>query len=246
MDRIIISFSELSRNSWTSIYTLIKGIQEHNVITPTQNKNLKVSIKESQSQEPQKDICSIDEGELLSEQKLLVTSKDQRVFNLIYVKQSESEDFSRLVHFFLLKKEYGRQITLGIDVSNVESSASNSYYFKCSGFFTCIEDKSPLIGDKSIYFIFNKVNETTGELRLVSQKLAGKGDKVLVGNESRRFLPLLKINRQNFYELFLYKSIDQPKSKEAEYIGAITCAMIYLFVQIATDTEHLKFWCKSE
>lgn len=83
MDRIIISFSELSRNSWTSIYTLIKGIQEHNVITPTQNKNLKVSIKESQSQEPQKDICSIDEGELLSEQKLLVTSKDQRVFNLI-------------------------------------------------------------------------------------------------------------------------------------------------------------------
>lgn len=241
MDRIIISFSELSRNSWTSIYTLIKGIQEHNVITPTQNKNLKVSIKESQSQEPQKDICSIDEGELLSEQKLLVTSKDQRVFNLIYVKQSESEDFSRLVHFFLLKKEYGRQITLGIDVSNVESSASNSYYFKCSGFFTCIEDKSPLIGDKSIYFIFNKVNETTGELRLVSQKLAGKGDKVLVGNESRRFLPLLKINRQNFYELFLYKSIDQPKSKEAEYIKNSIDKISKELFSIDTEVYHSIF-----
>lgn len=241
MDRIIISFSELSRNSWTSIYTLIKGIQEHNVITPTQNKNLKVSIKESQSQEPQKDICSIDEGKLLSEQKLLVTSKDQRVFNLIYVKQSESEDFSRLVHFFLLKKEYGRQITLGIDVSNVESSESNSYYFKCSGFFTCIEDKRPLIGDKSIYFIFNKVNENTGELRLVSQKLAGKGDKVLVGNESRRFLPLLKINRQNFYELFLHKSIDQPKSKEAEYIKNSIDKISKELFSIDTEVYHSIF-----
>ena len=94
-----------------------------------------------------------------------------------------------------------------------------AYIFKCSDFLRFIEDKSPLLGQRSIYFINAKIiDKETGEIKNFSAdnvtSLVGKGksiatdlsnDKVIfnsVSKASRRYLPLLKINEQIFNEFF--------------------------------------------
>lgn len=226
MERIIIAVSELNREKWASIYRFIKDIQDGNTkVSNTigmQNNDFIVSVKKLPSKECKEDICSVEEGELSHYENLSYDS-EERVFNIIYTKQDDSEDFSNLVPFFLLEKEFGQYITLGIDITKLDNKRyTNPYYFKCSSFLTCIENKPPLYGEKSIYFILSRINKKTGEIIFFSQKIAGQDNKMSLGNESRRFLPLLKISKDSFLQLFSSKEIVKSnpaiEPKEVKYV----------------------------
>jgi CheY-like chemotaxis protein len=251
--RIVISIVELSKSNWTLIYRFIdefykktlmnnvsifNDLQEKAILTITSN-DLDLA----------KDACSADGEKLTFE---MLPNSIETTFSIIYIKQDDSEDFSYIVPFFLLKRKFTNKLSLGIDVGNisVENHKQNKYIFKCSDFFRFIEDKKPLCGKRSIYFINEKIiDKDTKEIRNYSidnvTSLVGKSksnhnsklyDNAISEKASRRYIPLLKINEKNFSEFF---GQNNSTTKETKYIKES-------IEKISTNLRKKNFPCSNE
>lgn len=211
MDRIIISVSVLDKHGWTLLYQFMKCIL-HDMDEGTKRASLQclrsvvngVCLNPMLPASTSTDVYSLY-GEAEFDDKIAQLSGNT-CFSIIYNKTDDSEDFTELVPFILLQKEFGPHITLGIDIGALKYQ--QSYKFKCSSFFSFYEEVRPLIGTRSLYFINERiVNKDTGEItNLRLSSLAGKGKSspnAYVGKPSRRFLPLLRITEDTYQSVFM-------------------------------------------
>lgn len=220
MDRIVIAISKLDRNNWEIIYKFIKNI----VLGADTNSKIEsykdlekiangVRLKTNLSPDTTTDVYSLY-GEANFDVAIL--SKDT-CFSILYKKNNNGEDLTELVPFTLIQHEFGPSITLGIDICSL--SESKSYTFKCGDFFYLHDNIKPKLGDKSIYLIEEKVDEKTGNIKLVTRHLPGKGDgekSEYQRNASRRFLPLIHVEESNYASLFSEKGNDD--SRESSFV----------------------------
>lgn len=215
MDRIVIAISKLDRNNWEIIYKFIKNIvldADANSKIESYKKLEKISngvrLKTNLSPDTATNVYSLY-GEAIFDVAIL--SKDT-CFSILYKKNNNSEDLTELVPFTLIQREFGSLITLGIDICGL--SEPKSYTFKCGDFFYLHDNIKPKLGDKSIYLIEEKVDEKTGKIKLVTRHLPGKGDgekSDYQGNASRRFLPLIHVQENNYASLFSGKGNDDTR-----------------------------------
>lgn len=235
MQKIILSIPELSRSNWNLVYRFIDGFYKSTLVEEVFNElQLKTTAITIANNSLDKDAYSAY-GETLLFNSL--PTKDKTTFSIIYLKKDDKEDFSDLVPFFLLKNKFRDKITLGIDVGSIslDKNKQNEYIFKCSDFLRFIDDKKPLLGKRSVYFINVKyIDKTTGEIRNYSldnvTSLVGKGKTTNINNfsekknpkASRKYLPLLKIDEENFVEFFGQKSF---LSEEAKYMLESTISL---------------------
>lgn len=211
MDRIIISISDLSRDNWVIIYKFIKSIvtvanieTKKNALASLQGISYGIRLNSNENPATAKDVYSLY-GLEISDNSLKSFDKNT-CFSILYQKENDSEDFTELVPFILIQQEFGNNVTLGIDICELNESQRSSYKFKCSDFLILHDEQKPILGKRSIYFIEQIVNEETGELfRPFASSLAGKGkdgQSEFKGNISRRFLPLIHITGDNYVSLF--------------------------------------------
>lgn len=225
MKRIIIQIYALNKSNWNIIYRLFEACNGRSVYT----KELYNTLK-------QQAMIVVDDNPIIEDVYSTEGKRDLKyseianigncVFNIIYKKTDEREEFPELSHFFLLKKKYSERLTIGIDVSVFSnSSALNEYVFKCSIFLYFIKDKKPSMGDHSIYFI-NVTDSKTGEIKK-TESLRYKNQIVPdYKNASPFILPLLPINKESFgffdgvlplkdpdVELYIENSIENIKKK---------------------------------
>lgn len=220
MDRIVIAISRLDRNNWAIIYKFIKNI----VLDADTNSKIEsykdlekiangVRLKTNLSPDTATDVYSLY-GEANFDVAIL--SKDT-CFSILYKKSNNGEDLTELVPFTLIQHEFGPSITLGIDICGL--SESKSYTFKCGDFFYLHDNIKPKLGDKSIYLIEEKVDEKTGGIKIITNPLPGKGKggkSDYQGNVSRRFLPLIHVEENNYASLFSEKGNDD--SRESSFV----------------------------
>lgn len=220
MDRIVIAISRLDRNNWAIIYKFIKNI----VLDADTNSKIEsykdlekiangVRLKTNLSPDTATDVYSLY-GEANFDVAIL--SKDT-CFSILYKKSNNGEDLTELVPFTLIQHEFGPSITLGIDICSL--SESKSYTFKCGDFFYLHDNIKPKLGDKSIYLIEEKVDEKTGGIKIITNPLPGKGKggkSDYQGNVSRRFLPLIHVEENNYASLFSEKGNDD--SRESSFV----------------------------
>lgn len=207
-DRVIIAVSEVSKENWRIIYKFIKAILvEDNIVSKTDSflSLKKITIGISLKRNLPSTDKTPDAYSLYGETNFdIETLHKDTCFSIIYKKENDSEDFAELVPFTLIQHEFGSSVALGIDICSL--SDTESYKFKCSNFFILHENIKPKLGNKSVYFIEEIVNEKTGETRPIIYSLAGKGkggNSNYKGAPSRRFLPLIKITESNFRSIFV-------------------------------------------
>ena len=224
MNRINITFSSLTKTTWTLIYQFVKSIvydidlkSKGDFFTKLQSVASRIMIEAN----PIADAKTGD-GVDLNLNHIRSLSIDT-CFGLIYQNSSDDEDFTGLVPFILLKHEFKDAISLGIDVGLLESSKHSSYSFKCGNFFYLIENNPPKLGNNSIYIIneIRKIDKSSGVIEYVSptnriSRLKGKGDSGYSGAPSRRFLPLIKITESNFRSIFVKNESSDEKNKPCD------------------------------
>lgn len=206
--RIIIETSDLSKNNWNLIYRFIEKCYGRGGFGEEDFAKLREQAKIVIDTNPKnEDVYSCDG---LNEIQFdnLAENQDNWMFNIIY-KAGDREDFGDLVPFFLLKKKYRENITIGIDVENVKKQ--NDYTFKCSTFLFFIKDKKPEIGNHSIYFI-HEFDTRIDEIRNVSAlKYTQKENDY--SKASPNFIPLLPIKEENFKVFQQAKDVEIPLYK---------------------------------
>lgn len=222
MERIIIVISQLKKDSWNAIYNFIKCIVtnaeldlKRNALESLRKVSNGIRLNYDENIGTAKDVCV-----LYGEKNFIVEDLYENIcFSIIYKKCDDREDFTELVPFILIQREYGRNVTLGIDICNLKNP--NSYKFKCGDFFILHDEHKPILGERSIYFIERIVNKETGEIeKRYTTSFAGKGKSnhsKYQGNISRRFLPLIHINEDNYESLFSTKK--EGKSKEFRFVN---------------------------
>ena len=210
MDRIIIELSSLSQENWLILYRFIKGI-----VSPDTSYNREVSFSELKSIASvsltlgaQTDVAFKYGDDLRVDQ--LDGLKTDTCFSIIYHKIDGKEDFAELIPFVLIQHEFGRAVTIGVDLDRLEVSECESYKYKISDFFLFYYDLKPICGTRSLYLINEKKLDTaTGRVFYTSStrvsSLAGKSQLSQKGyspDPSRRFLPFLPISKDNYPLLF--------------------------------------------
>ena len=224
VQRIIIAISELSKDNWNTIYKFIKNTL-NNSLKPDAFENVqKIAELRLTSEKLDEDIHSLN-GNGFSFDDISLIARNNTCFSIIYTKKDDSEDFTELVPFRLMQEEFGNCVTLGIDLGKINSlDKQQSYTFKCSNFFILIDDAKPICGQKSLYFINEKiVDKNTGEIKNISKSsitsLRGKRDSsTYQGQPSRRFLPLLRITEDNFNSIFGISGNTTTESKEVSFL----------------------------
>ncbi len=228
--RIIIATSELSKDKWIIIYKFIKHSLNNTLQIETFDEICEFAGLRLTSSYLESDVYSLY-GKNISFNDISSPTTTNYCFSIIYNKKDDSEDFTKknnsedfteLVPFVLLQEEFGNRIALGINLENI--SQQNDYIFKCSEFFILIDDAEPICGQKSLYFINEKIiNKSTGEIRNVSKNgitsFRGKSDSsTYQGKSSRRFLPLLRISENNFSSIFGNSKEKAVESKELRFL----------------------------
>ena len=206
MKRIVIQLSELSRENWQRIYCFIErclGSKEYREddFNTMKNNNIDIGIDD----DPKKcDVCSIKDEGVKELQYGALPEKGDYVFNIIYVKTDEREEFSDFTRFFLLKKKYSERITLGIDLSVfLDNESFQKYRFQLAIFLFFIKDKLPQLGWHSLYLI-KSINDTP-KVSAIPYMLEGSEPNYKLA--SPFLLPLIPINRNNFgvFEKTIYQ-----------------------------------------
>lgn len=246
MNRINITFSSLTKTTWTLIYQFVKSIvydidlkSKGDSFTKLQSVASRIMIEAN----PIADAKTGD-GVDLNINHIRSLSIDT-CFGLIYQNSSGDEDFTGLVPFIFLKHEFKDAISLGIDVGLLESSKHSSYSFKCGNFFYLIENNPPKLGNNSIYIIneIRKIDKSSGVIEYVSptnriSRLKGKGDSGYSGAPSRRFLPLIKITESNFRSIFVKNESSDEKNKPCD--STDLCFVLESIDKIKQDLESNK------
>ena len=206
MKRIVIQLSELSRENWQRIYCFIerclgsKDYREDDFNT-MKNNNIEIGIDD----DPKKyDVCSVKDEGIKELQYGALPEKGDYVFNIIYVKTDEREEFSDFTRFFLLKKKYSERITLGIDLSVLSKRKFNDYKFQLGFFFFFIKNKQPKLGYNSLYII----NIEGSILKANAIPYMNDGNEPRYEDASPYIFPLIPINNNNFD---IFETLDNPK-----------------------------------
>lgn len=199
MERIVIQVSTLSKELWTLVYRFIEKCNGQGPYSRELFDDLKrhsfIAVEETPSNE---DVASTEGLRELQYDDM--TFRKEYVYSIIYKKNDESEDFSSLTHFFLLKKKYGEKLTLGIDVGVFSKQKyQNNYIFQCSIFLYFIKDKKPALGCHSIYFI-NERNANNSVVNKVSALRYKNNKTQTIGfeNASPYIFPMLPVDKGNF------------------------------------------------
>ena len=206
MKRIVIQLSELSRENWQRIYCFIerclgsKGYSEDDFNT-MKNNNFDIGIDDDPKQ---CDVCSITDNGIEELHYEALPEKGDYVFNIIYVKTDEREEFSDFTRFFLLKKKYSDRITLGINLSVLSKRESNDYKFQLGFFFFFIKNKQPKLGNNSLYII----NKEGSILKANAIPYMNDGNEPRYEDASPYIFPLIPINNNNFV---IFETLDNPK-----------------------------------
>lgn len=214
MQGIVITISKLSKTSWILIYKFIKSIVSNAEENSKKEAllNLKkivdgVQLSSNLTLNSTADMDSFS-GEEIFTDRMGSFSKDNTCFYILYRKENDTEDFTELVSFVLLQQEFGKSISLYIDVDKLDFKVQQSYLFKCSDFLFLYYEKSSKEESSNIYFINEKkIDKATGEIVFVSPQkrissLRGEGRGQYSGTSSRRFLPLIKITGNNYRSIF--------------------------------------------
>lgn len=231
MERVIIAITSLKRENWIVIYRFIRSIvcslkygdeqQEcftllHGIATLKLNYGISIG-------DP--DDIVVPYGEEL-EKGHLSKLQPSTCFSIIYQKTTDAEDITELVPFFLLNREFGEAVTLGIDIDDMSLESQQSYKFKTSEFLILFDERKPRCGSRTIYLINEKkIDKQKGELVYTAQmratSLAGKGlnsAKRYYGERSRRFLPLMLITESNYYSIFGSDTDETNDIREFSYL----------------------------
>ena len=209
MKRIVIQLSELSHENWNYIYRFIERCLGSKQFRKTdfdvmQNNEIKIGIDDNPTKY---DVCSIiDKGIKELRYEELAESGDY-VFNIIYVKTDEREEFSDFVRFFLLKKKYAGRLTLGINLDVFKNDESfNKYKFQLGIFLFFIKDKCPLLGRHSLYLV--KAENGTTKVSAIPYMIETSDINYKLA--SPYLLPLIPINKSNFG---IFENIGTKKTK---------------------------------
>lgn len=197
MKRIVIQLSELSHENWNYIYRFIERCLGSKQFRKTdfdamQNNEIKIGIDDNPTNY---DVCSIiDKGIRELRYEELAESGDY-VFNIIYVKTDEREEFSDFVRFFLLKKKYAGRLTLGINLGVFKNdNAFNKYKFQLGFFFFFIKNRKPDFGKNSLYIIYSEgTSLRTTVIPYMNDSAVPDYEKA-----SPFIFPLIPINRNTF------------------------------------------------
>lgn len=215
MKRIIIQLSEVSRKNWGLIYRFIErclgneDYSEDEFVT-LKKKGINIGIDERPLQ---RDVCSISDVGIKELRYEELPQLGDYVFNIIYVKADESEEFSDYVRFFLLKMKYKDRLTLGINLDVFKDVKSlQKYRFQLANFFLFIKDKSPHLGTHSLYLI---MMDSGGKLRASSIPFKGEGSLPDYNRASPFLFPLMPINT-SFFSVF--ENTDVPENELGLYI----------------------------
>lgn len=200
MERIVIQISTLNKELWTLVFRFIEKCNGQEPYSRELFDDLKrhsvIVVDETPRNE---DVTSIEGLRELQYDDMAI--RKEYVFSIIYKKNDESEDFSSLTHFFLLKKRYGERLTLGIDVSVFsKQKQQNNYIFQCSIFLYFIKDKKPALGHHSIYFINerNANNSVVNKVSALRYKNNNKTQTIRFENASPYIFPMLPVDKGNF------------------------------------------------
>jgi hypothetical protein len=211
MQNIIISLSELSKQNWSILYKfckslieklfdekLLEELQTIAIISTTEQSHKSKNIYSSYGKTFTKDIFK---SEIID---------NDFSFVVIYCKKDSHRNFSNLLPFFYIEKEFPGFISLGIDINQLNEEDKNRYYFSCDLFLYYFKNKYNTNGGNQFYFIENIefVDKETGEIIKSKTKSLPKGNEnIIVG--SRFFSPLIEINEENKNFLFYNNGLEQ-------------------------------------
>lgn len=215
MKRVVIETSNLSKNTWNIIYKLIEKCYGRLEFSENDFEKLKsVALVVFDDNPKNIDVCTCYDYEKL-EYSDLKSTDGKWIFNIIYDKQNTKENFADIIPYFLLKAKYTDYITLGIDLGGItEPNQKNSLIFKYSIFLFFIEDKKPALGEHSIYFINEKGIPNASSFKY-------KKSKPDVNKASREYLPLIKVNRDD-YQYSFTSAMDENPTLLNQYISEST------------------------
>lgn len=196
MKRIVIQLTTLSKKQWILIAGFIEKCFGRGGFNRQLFNDLRVTAEIVVDDNPEdKDVATIDRLRWFDYEEFLSIS--DFIISIIYKKTDEREEFSDIPPFFLLKKQYGDRLTLGIDVGGIiDPSSRFSYVFQCSIFLYFIKDKRPVIGKHSIYFINGLSKELESGNSVSALRYKGKTPDYI--NASPFLFPLLHINKNTF------------------------------------------------
>ncbi len=201
-NRIIISISDLDKSNWGLIYQFIKRSYDNSSIdneTFNELKKINATLKISYKY-LDKDVYSEYGNDLQFETQV---NTEKTTFAILYKKLYTSRDFTNIVPFYLLHKEFQGKITLGINVDCFSDVTQLSdFTFPCRTLLQIFKNTKPINGQNTVYFINEKyIDRETGEIitfRTSTATFRNQDDK----NMSRYILPLTVIEKDLYYSLF--------------------------------------------
>jgi hypothetical protein len=231
--RIIISIKELNKSSWGLIYQYIKHFYDNSSIdNETFSKLREISTLKIADRFLDINVYSEYGIDLQLTTQLNASATS---FAILYQKQNTSRDFSNIVPFYFLYREFPDKITLGISLDcffPVKSKdikkqiiKQNDFTFPCRTFLEIFRDTKPIHGENTVYFINEKnMDYKTGETETYRTPIATfrNPDKK---NISSYILPLTIIDKDVFFSLFKEKDYSKTNyfsesiSKQDELIN---------------------------
>ncbi len=202
--RIIIKVSSLSKESWRSIYSFIK---EFNQVTLDNLREAKADLRITNSFLNRRVYSLYGEKITNIEQY----DKSSILFSILYEKKDNNNNVLDLIPFFLLQKEIGNRISLGIDIRFLQDFnhlKGKSFYHKCSHFLQKVYIPKTIDGKDVVYF-------------LTKEKPQGQSLVSNSSDESRNFLPLIKINEETFITLFQKEVSTEYKKEQSNLLSYI-------------------------
>lgn len=197
MKRIVIQLSELSHENWTCIYRFIercRGCKQYSEsdFIAMKNKGFKIGIDDNPKTNC--DVCSITEEGIKELRYETLPEKGDLIFNIIYVKTDNREEFSDFTRFFLLKKKYAGRITLGINLDILSIRDFNKYKFQLGFFLFFIKNRKPDMGNNSLYIIYSEgTSLRTTAIPYMNDNTVPNYEKA-----SPYIFPLIPINKSTF------------------------------------------------
>ena len=228
--RIIISIKKLDKPKWGLIYQLIKRSYDNSSIDSEafdelKNRDIDAVLKISDKY-LDKDVFSEYGNDLQHDTQI---NTIETTFAIIYNKQDTNRDFSNLVPFYFLHKEFSNKVTFGINLEKFNLNNQSDFTFPCRTFFEIYRNTQPINGQNAIYFInekyFNKETNKSSNFKISAGYFRDSDDKRV----SRFILPITKINQENFYPLF------KDNNKENEKIEYFKKSIEKLDKRLNTD-----------
>jgi hypothetical protein len=151
-------------------------------------------------------------------------------FNIIYKKEDKKRNFSSMIPFYFLHKDFGGNVLLGIDINVFEDDTEKDAYI-----FSISTLLYPFYKGDAIYLICNGtiVNKETGEIIPYNHR---KLSNIPERDASRYIFPLILINTNTF--LALFKNGEPSKiSHVLQSIGKMNNELPYGLCNSANDKQ---------